>query len=126
MPTFRGRCLTKVNPAVWREVQLVLNRQHLIHQILLDHEGTRFRVLGDVGDFGRCQAEIDGHGHQPSARQTHIELDPFDAVVGQQGDAVTFAETHVEQGIGQSCGPVVPLKEAQRTTGIAGAELVGL
>ena len=57
-------------------------------QVMPCNHSRYLRVLHDVEQFWRCQAEIHGDSHQTGTSQSHIHLHPLDAVVGQQSHAL--------------------------------------
>ena len=60
-------------------------------ELILHDDGRGFGVLDDVGGFACREAEVHWHGDQPRLGGGGVDLGPFEAIVGENGDAVAFA-----------------------------------
>jgi hypothetical protein len=70
------------------------------------------------------RAEIDRHRDQPGLGGGRIDLQPLDAVVGEQRHPVALREPQPEQRVREPARPRVPLRERHGAVEIAGAGLV--
>ena len=64
-------------------------------------------------------------GHRDEARfgERDVDLHPFDAVVGEQRDAIALLKAQTEKRVGELARARVPFLERQRAARIARAEL---
>ena len=82
-------------------------------------------MYDDVLDLRRDEAEIDGHRDDSRFGERDIHLHPFDAVVGEERNAIPLLEAQAEERVGELARPRVPLLERHRAARIERAELVG-
>src|SRR3712207_7145043 len=55
-------------------------------QFVLEDDGRGLRVLDDEPDFRADEAKVDWNGDEARLGGRHIDLDPLNAVVGEDGD----------------------------------------
>jgi hypothetical protein len=59
-------------------------------QFVLNNESRSLRVLDNEPDLGADQAKIDRNGDEARLGCRRVDLDPLDAVVGENGDTIAF------------------------------------
>ena len=95
-------------------------------QRVLDDEGARAAIGRDIGDLAPDQAEVDRHGDQPGFGGRGIDLQPLDAVVGQDRDPVALLEPEAAQRVGQPARARVPLAKGHPALEIGRADPLGI
>jgi hypothetical protein len=103
-----------MDEAFGRNLELGADGVDAFEQVVLHDQGPRVAMLHDVVDLRTGEAEVDRHCDQSGPREPDIELQPLDAVVGQECDAVTLPEAEPVQGVGQPGRALMPLGETQR------------
>ena len=90
-------------------------QQHIVH-----HQKAVFRVIGDPGDFVRCQAQIQGVHHPACSGYAEIALQVRMVVPTERGHPVARLQAQVQQGLAQFAGPGV-----KRAIAMAAQRFVG-
>ncbi len=92
----------------------------------LRDQGRTFGIRDHIGRFLGHEAKIHRHHYKPGLGGTGVDLQPFDAIVGEHRDALSFPEAEAQQRVGEPAGPPVPDREGHRALEVAGADAVGL
>ena len=123
-----GRCLLRpeVDEAGGRHPQAATYRLDPLDEVALRDKCSCVAVRRDVLDLRGNEAKVDGDRDHPRARERDVELHPLDAVEGEQRDTIALDEAEVRERVGKARRALVPLRERQRTAGIAHRDLVRL
>ena len=87
------------------DLRLVLELVEQRQQGLVDDDGLVVRVVGDVGEVARVQAEVERVQDEPGARDPEVRLEVLVVVPAQCGDPVAGLEAQLLQGDGELLGP---------------------
>jgi hypothetical protein len=101
---FRHERVDLAYPGVWRKVHGQLGGS--------DH-GRRIGVTQNVRQLARTKERVDGDNDQPELRRSEPEVDDFDAIAEEEGNAVTGPKPASLQQMGQLVAPAfeVPIRE---------------
>ena len=73
-------------------------------EILVIEKDFGGRVVEDVGDLGRGQADVDGVEDRPGLQHAVIGFQEMMGVVANERDPITFLHAEAAQGVGQFVG----------------------
>ena len=90
-------------------------------QLVLDDQRRGLRILDDVAHVGAGEPEVDRQRDQPGLGRGGEDLQPLDAVVGEDGDAIALGQPQPQQRVAKTAGTLVPLPEAHHPLEIARA-----
>ncbi len=93
---------------------------------VLDDEGAGATIGRDIDDLAPDQAEVDRHGDQPGFGGGGIDLQPLDAVVGEDRDPVALLEPETPQRVGQPARARIPRAKGHPALEIGRADPLGI
>jgi hypothetical protein len=103
----------------------LLHRCHRrCHQLRLDDDPARLRVIEDVGDLVRAPAEVHRHADDAQLRAREVGDEELRAVAGREGKRVAAPVAEPGQAVRHPVDPLVQLRVRPASVAVDDCELV--